>query len=80
VLRQTMRKRLQAKLGEVKAELKRRRHTPIQEQGIDRSGLLRVFGRVASCCPAASLGPDGFELAHPVLLFSADSDGNIQDV
>jgi group II intron reverse transcriptase/maturase len=33
VLRQTMRKRLQAKLSEVKAELKRRMHTPIPEQG-----------------------------------------------
>jgi RNA-directed DNA polymerase len=33
VLRQTMRKRLQAKLSEVKAELRRRMHTPIPEQG-----------------------------------------------
>jgi RNA-directed DNA polymerase len=33
VLRQTIRKRLQAKLNEVKAELRRRMHTPIPEQG-----------------------------------------------
>ncbi len=33
VLRQTMRKRLQAKLNEVKAELQRRRHDPIPDQG-----------------------------------------------
>ena len=33
VLRQTIRKRLQAKLNEVKAELQRRRHQPIPEQG-----------------------------------------------
>jgi RNA-directed DNA polymerase len=33
VLRQTMRKRLQAKLSEVKAELQRRRHDPIPEVG-----------------------------------------------
>src|SRR5580700_7142309 len=33
VLRQTIRKRLQAKLNEVKAELQRRMHDPIPEQG-----------------------------------------------
>src|SRR5215469_1792307 len=33
VLRQTIRKRLQAKLSEVKAELRRRMHEPIPEQG-----------------------------------------------
>jgi hypothetical protein len=33
VLRQTIRKRLQAKLNEVKAELRRRMHEPIPEQG-----------------------------------------------
>jgi RNA-directed DNA polymerase len=33
VLRQTMRKRLQAKLGEVKAELRRRMHDPVPEVG-----------------------------------------------
>jgi RNA-directed DNA polymerase len=33
VLRQTIRKRLQAKLNEVKAELRRRMHQPIPEQG-----------------------------------------------
>ena len=40
--------------------------------------LLRVLGCVASCFPTASFGPGGFELTHPVLLFSADSGGNIQ--
>jgi hypothetical protein len=33
VLRQTIRKRLQAKLREAKAELRRRLHRPIREQG-----------------------------------------------
>jgi hypothetical protein len=33
VLRQTIRKRLQMKLNEVKAELQRRMHEPILEQG-----------------------------------------------
>ena len=33
VLRQTIRKRLQAKLSEVKAELRRRMHDPVPEQG-----------------------------------------------
>jgi hypothetical protein len=33
VLRQTIRKRLQAKLNQVKAELRRRMHEPIPEQG-----------------------------------------------
>jgi hypothetical protein len=33
VLRQTMRKRLQTKLNEVKAELQRRMHEPIPKQG-----------------------------------------------
>jgi len=33
VLRQTMRRRLQAKLAQVKAELRRRMHAPIPEQG-----------------------------------------------
>ena len=33
VLRQTIRKRLQAKLQEVKTELRRRMHRPIREQG-----------------------------------------------
>jgi len=33
VLRQTIRKRLQAKLNEVKTEIRRRRHKPIPEQG-----------------------------------------------
>ena len=33
MLRQTIRKRLQAKLGEVKIELRRRMHDPIEEVG-----------------------------------------------
>jgi len=33
VLRQTIRKRLQAKLNVVKAELQRRMHEPVREQG-----------------------------------------------
>lgn len=33
--------------------------------------------RAASCSPAVSLGPGGFELTHPVPLFSADLGGNI---
>ena len=33
VLRQTIRKRMQTKLNQVKAELQRRRHEPIPEQG-----------------------------------------------
>jgi RNA-directed DNA polymerase len=41
VLRQTVRKRLQAKLGEVKAELQRRMHHPIPAQG---SWLRSVVG------------------------------------
>jgi group II intron reverse transcriptase/maturase len=41
VLRQTMRKRLRAKLKEVKAELRRRMHDPIPEQGVYLSAVLR---------------------------------------
>jgi len=41
VLRQTIRRRLQAKLGEVKAELKRRMHEPIPAMG---KGLGAVVG------------------------------------
>ena len=48
MLRQTIRKRLQAKLGEVKAELKRRMHAPIPEQGRWLSavvtGHMRYYG------------------------------------
>jgi len=48
VLRQTMRRRLQAKLSEVKAELKRRMHTSIPEQGkwlrAVVGGHIRYFG------------------------------------
>ncbi len=48
VLRQTMRQRLQAKLREVKAELKRRMHLPIPEQGAYLrsvvSGHARYYG------------------------------------
>jgi group II intron reverse transcriptase/maturase len=48
VVRQTIRKRLQAKLGEVKAELRRRLHDPIPEVGAWLSrvveGHLRYYG------------------------------------
>jgi RNA-directed DNA polymerase len=48
VLRQTVRKRLQAKLGEVKAELRRRMHRPIRETGAWLrsvvSGHFRYYG------------------------------------
>jgi RNA-directed DNA polymerase len=48
VLRQTIRKRLQAKLNEVKAELRRRMHDPIPEQGRWLSsvvgGHIRYYG------------------------------------
>jgi hypothetical protein len=48
VLRQTIRKRLQAKLSEVKAELKRRMHAPVPEQGQWLSavvgGHIRYYG------------------------------------
>ena len=48
VLRQTMRKRLQAKLSEVKAELRRRMHDPVPEVGQWRrsvvSGHFRYYG------------------------------------
>jgi RNA-directed DNA polymerase len=41
VLRQTIRKRLQAKLNEVKAELQRRMHQPVPEQGQWLQALVR---------------------------------------
>jgi len=41
VIRQTMRQRRQAKLREVKAELRKRRHQPIPEQGAYVSALVR---------------------------------------
>jgi RNA-directed DNA polymerase len=41
VLRQTMRQRRQAKLGEVKAELRRRMHQPIPEQGAYLGAVVR---------------------------------------
>jgi group II intron reverse transcriptase/maturase len=48
VLRQTIRARLQAKLGEVKAELKRRMHAPIPEVGkwlrVVVAGHVRYYG------------------------------------
>ena len=48
VIRQTIRKRLQAKLSEVKAELKRRMHDPIPEVGrwlgSVVSGHIRYYG------------------------------------
>ena len=58
VLRQTMRKRLQAKLGEVKIELQRRMHTPIPEVGqwlrAVVSGHFRYYG-VPMNAPALSM-------------------------
>ena len=54
VLRQTMRKRLQAKLSDVKAELKRRLHTPIPAQGKWLSavvgGHIRYYGVPMNGC------------------------------
>jgi RNA-directed DNA polymerase len=41
VLRQTIRQRLQAKLGEVKPELKRRLHDPIPEVGKWLAAMVR---------------------------------------
>src|SRR5213594_3136726 len=41
VLRQTMRTRLRAKLGEVKSELRRRLHAPIPEQGAYLGAVVR---------------------------------------
>jgi RNA-directed DNA polymerase len=58
VLRQTIRRRLQAKLSEVKAELRRRMHNPIPEQGQWLStvvaGHFRYYG-VPMNFPALSL-------------------------
>ena len=45
VLRQTMRRRWQAKLQEVKTELRRRLHAPIPEQGAYLSAVLRGHAR-----------------------------------
>jgi RNA-directed DNA polymerase len=45
VLRQTIRKRLQAKLNEVKAELQRRMHEPIPEQGKWLQAVVRGHAR-----------------------------------
>jgi len=39
--RQTMRKRMQLKLSELKSELQRRRHLPIPEQGAWLAGVVR---------------------------------------
>jgi RNA-directed DNA polymerase len=41
--RQTMRKRMQAKLSELKGELQRRRHLPIPEQGAWLAGVVRGY-------------------------------------
>jgi RNA-directed DNA polymerase len=45
VLRQTIRKRLQAKLNEVKAELRRRMHEPIPDQGKWLQAVVRGHNR-----------------------------------
>jgi hypothetical protein len=42
VLRQTIRKRLQSKFNEVKAELRRRMHAPIPEQGKWLQAVIQV--------------------------------------
>src|ERR1700681_3864117 len=58
VLRQTMRKRLQTKLNEVKAELQRRMHEPIPEQGKWLQAVVRGHTRyygVPSNTPALRL-------------------------
>ena len=41
LMRQTMRRRMTAKLREVKAQLERRRHTPLDEQGKWLASVLR---------------------------------------
>jgi len=68
VLRQTIRKRLQTKLNEVKAELQRRMHEPIPDQGkwlqaVVR-GHIRYYGRAPEpkCAVALSV-PSGAALA-----------------
>jgi group II intron reverse transcriptase/maturase len=43
LIRRTMRKRMQAKLREVKAELQRRRHLPIPEQGVWLRAVVRGY-------------------------------------
>jgi RNA-directed DNA polymerase len=58
VLRQTIRKRLQAKLSEVKAELKRRMHDPVPEMGKWLRSVVEGHNRyygVPMNCPALVL-------------------------
>jgi len=67
VLRQTIRKRLQAKLNAVKAELRRRMHEPIPEQGkwlqtVVR-GHNRYYGAHESQCAVAVSVPGRAALA-----------------
>jgi hypothetical protein len=69
VLRQTIRKRLQAKLNEVKAELQRRMHEPIPEQGkwlqsVVR-GHLRYYG-VPMNHPALALFASKWDATYAV--------------
>jgi len=56
VLRQTIRKRLQAKLNEVKAELRRRMHVPIPQQGKWLQAVVRGHVRY-----------NGVPMNHPAL-------------
>jgi group II intron reverse transcriptase/maturase len=59
VLRRTMRKRMQAKLAEVKAELRRRMHDPVPEQGAYLravvSGYFRYHGVPMNACTLSTL-------------------------
>jgi len=49
VLRQTIRKRLQTKLNEVKAELQRRMHEPIPDQGKWLQAVVRGHIGITAC-------------------------------
>jgi len=71
VLRQTIRKRLQTKLNEVKAELQRRMHKPIPEQGkwlqaVVR-GHVRYYGAHEPIGAAGSSIPGWLALASLVV-------------
>jgi RNA-directed DNA polymerase len=49
VVRQTIRKRLQAKLGEVKAELRRRLHDPVPQVGAWLGTVVRGMSDITGC-------------------------------
>jgi hypothetical protein len=64
VLRQTIRKRLQTKLNEVKAELQRRMHAPIPEVGKWLQAVVRVLRSAPEPTRAVALSvPSGAALA-----------------